>query len=125
MKVPGTLTEDPLEKVSREVKEELEQWNSLGLFMEGITASNESILMLKIQMQTLFNLILEKTSISEDDLNLMFQTVMRDSLKDLREKFTPEVERRRIAAITGIDPGAGVEVPELRLLGPDGKPVRI
>lgn len=125
MKVPGTFSADELEKLDEQIKEELEEWNSLGLFMEGIQPSNESVLMLKIQMQTLFNLVLEHTEITEQSLNIMFKTVMRDSLKDLREKFTPEVERRRIAQITGKDPEAEIEIPQLRLLGPDGKPVKI
>lgn len=123
MSIPGMPIEDELTSVNAEVEEELEKWNALGMFLEGISTSNESLLMIKIQMQTLFNLVLLKTEITEYDLNLMFKTVMRDSLKDLREKFAPEVERRRIAAITGKDPNAGIEVP--RLIGPDGKPLKI
>jgi hypothetical protein len=122
--IPGTFSESEQDKLDKEIQEELKEWQSLGIFLEGITASNESIIMLKIQMQTVFNMLLEHTEVTEDVLNVMFKTVMRDTLRELRSKFTPEVERRRIASITGKDPNAPVEVPELRLLGPDGKPMR-
>lgn len=112
---------DELEKLNEEVDEELQAWNQAGMFLEGIQPSNESLLMLKIQMQTVFNMLLTKTDVTEHDLNVMFKTVMRDTLRELREEFEPEAQRRKVAAITGNE----FEVPQLRLLGPDGKPVRI
>lgn len=122
-KVPGSFVTDRLTKLDQEIQSELEEWNSLGMFLEGITSSNESILMVKMQIQTIINLLLTRTDVSEDDLNLEFKTIMLETLKELRDKFTPEAERRRIAAITGQDPNENIEVPQFRLLGPNGKPV--
>jgi len=123
MSVSGTFSEDELTKLDRRLKEELEEWNALGMFLEGIEASNESVLMMKIQIQTIINLLLTKTEVTEDELNITFKGIMLDTLRDLRKKFTPEAEKRRIAAITGQDPTSGVEVPQFKLLGPDGRPL--
>lgn len=118
-KVPGT-GKTPLEKVQAELQEEIDLWNELGMSLNNTTHPPASLYAIKMQVQTLINLLIEKNFFTNEEFNIEFKTLILNDMRRLREFHEPQIrEERRQAILGGGKPD--ITIPNLRIIGPDGK----
>lgn len=122
-KVPGTKKSE-LEKAEAALKAEVEAWNNLGMSLDQTQHPNSSIFALRLQVQTIINIMLEKNLVTNEEFNIEFKKLVLADMKQMREANEPEIrEQRRQAIVGGARPP--IAVPHLRLIGPDGKDLKI
>jgi len=109
-RVPGTQKTE-LEKIQDEIEVEARRWNEIGMRSSGIRHDPESIWILKLQVQAMMNVILEKELATAEEINIQFKTLMLNDMRLYREQ--AELQRRESL------------VPEMTLLDPNGKPFKI
>lgn len=123
MTEPGTR-KDPLEKLTKKLEKEVEIWNELGMNLENTVHSPSSIYALKMQMQTLINLLLEKGIATNEEFNIEFKTLILNDMQRMRAVHEPQIrEERRQAIVHGVK--KDIAVPEIRVIGPDGRDLKI
>ena len=110
MRVPETKKTD-LEKIEEEIESETEEWKKIGMHANMTQHSNESIWMLKVQVQSMMNMILKLEICTQEQLNLEFKQLVLNDMRLLRKEAQAQKEQ--------------MLVPQFPLLGPDGKPVKI
>lgn len=122
-KVPETKKSE-LEKVQSELQKETEIWSELGMTLDQTIHPPGSIYAVKMQMQTIINLLLEKGYATNEEFNIEFKTLILNDMRRMREQEEPAIrEARQQHILHGSKPD--IAVPQLRLLGPDGRDLKI
>ena len=122
-KVPETKKSD-LEKAVENLQAEINRWKELGMSLERTEHTNQMHYILKMQVQTIINIMLKNNLVTEDDFNLEFKTILAEAMQEMREKNEPQIrEQRRRIIMQGAK--ADLVVPEFKLLGPDGKDIKL
>lgn len=109
-KVPPTQKTD-LDKTQEQLDAEAREWSKLGMHPNMTQHSNESMWMFKMQVQSLIDILIKKDVFTEDEINLIYKQLMLIDMQRMREQ---AMNQRREAL-----------VPEMNLLGPDGKPFKL
>lgn len=123
MTEPGTR-KDPLEKLITKLEDEVKIWDELGMNLENTTHAPSSIYALKMQMQTLINLLLEKGFTTNEEFNIEFKTLILNDMQRMRAAYEPQIrEERRQAIVHGVK--KDIAVPEIKVIGPDGRDLKI
>lgn len=123
MTEPGTQ-KDPLEKLTAKLEKEVEAWNELGMSLENTMHTPSSIYALKMQMQTLINILLEKGIATNEEFNIEFKTLILNDMQRMRAAHEPQIrEERRQAIVHGVN--RDIAVPEIKVIGPDGRDLKI
>jgi hypothetical protein len=114
----GGTIQAQLERLVAELQEEVEKWNKLGMNLEGTQHTRESFYLLKMQMQTMINILLAKNFATDDEFNLEFKTLLLKDMQRMREMHEESIrEARREAIIQGAVPP--LLVPKIDLDGKD------
>lgn len=112
-----------IEKLQAELDEEAELWEQAGLSVDNTSHSNGSIFIMKQQIQAIINVLLTNKLVGEEEINIEFKTLLLNSLRELREMFGPAMEQARISELMGRP--QKITLPEHKLLGSDGKELKI
>lgn len=109
----GTL-KSRIEKAKREIDEEIQEWGQHNISLSNVQHSNQSLFDFKCKVQALINVVNKELNVSEDKLELEFLTVYLNELRLIRETFEPEVRRRRMEKLMGLDtlPRPGIIDPK-------------
>lgn len=110
MRVPETR-ESELEKVNKLLEEEADEWRKLRMHTNMIEHPEDSLWIMKMQIQTIFDILIKSGLRTEDEVNLTYKKLMLTDMRLMRK----QVEEKRRDSI----------VPEMKLLGPDGEPFKI
>lgn len=122
-KVPETKKGE-LEKVQEELQKELEVWNNLGMSLDQTGHPPGSIYAMKMQIQTIINLLLAKNLVTNEEFNIEFKKLLLADMQKMRAENEPAIrEARRQHILAGGKPD--IAIPHLRLLGPDGRDLKI
>jgi hypothetical protein len=114
-RVPGTEKSE-LDKLNEELALEEVHWNRLGMTGNMTVHPPESIWVMRMQVQAMMNIILISNLCTEDELNIEFKKLMLTDMRKMRE----QVELQRRQAIVP----KGIEVPNVEILGKDGRPIK-
>lgn len=112
-----------LEKIEEALKEEVEEWNALGMSMDGIGVPPNVVYIIKMQVQTLINVGLAKGYFTNDEFNLEFKKLILEDMQRLRIINEPQIRKARMQRIIKGD--GDIAVPKFRLLGPNGEDLLI
>lgn len=122
-KVPETKTSE-LDKLQKGLEEELQLWNELGMSLDQTGHPPGSIYAMKMQVQTIINLMLAKGFCTNEEFNIEFKTLLLKDMQKMRADNEPAIrEMRRQQIVSGVKPD--LAIPKLRLLGPDGTDLKI
>lgn len=111
---------DNLEDLQEALDDESKLWEQNGMAMNMVQHSNDSLFILKQQSQAILNVLITNGLASEEDLNLEFKRILLNSMREIRADF----EKSRKEAI-GKMVQPGVALPEHRILGLDGKEIKL
>lgn len=100
-----------IEKVEEDLEDEVRKWHDLGMHPNMTQHTNESMWIAKMQIQTIFDIIIKKGLISEEETNLTYKRLMLIDMRKMREQ--AEAQRREAL------------IPDTPILGPDGQPFKI
>lgn len=76
-----------LEELERQIEIETLAWNELGLHPGSLRHEPESIWVLKLQVQAMMNVLLNKGLIANDELDLEHKRILLNDMKLLKEEF--------------------------------------
>lgn len=121
--VPESKKSD-LEKTEAKLQAEINRWNELGMSLERTNHTNQMHYLLKMQVQTIINIILKKNLVTEDEFNIEYKEILEDAMRAIREEHEPQIRKqKRQMIVEGAKPP--LVVPEFKLLGPDGREVKL
>jgi hypothetical protein len=107
----GGTKEQRREETEKLLVEEQENWNRLGINLNQMQFTGTELFILQARLQALINCTIKGT-MSEDDMNIEVATIMRDSMKDIREKIEPQVKEAKLEQLRqGIVPFPRVVMP--------------
>lgn len=109
-----------LEDLQEALDEEAKTWEELGMAMNMVQHSNDSVFILKQQNQAMLNMMLSKGLVTEEELNIEFKTLLLNSMRVLREDFESQ-RREQVGKM--VQPG--IALPDHRLLGPNGERIKL
>lgn len=112
-KVPGTQ-KTPLDKATEALEEEVGKWQKLGIDHNSTVHTPASLFDMKIKFMSFHRIVKEKLGITDEELNIAYCQVMLEQMQELRA----HVEEQRMAQ------EKIVAVPQLGILGPDGKAIK-
>lgn len=105
-----------LEELQEELDTESALWEEMGIGLNQVGHTPDSIFILKQQIQAVLNIIMSELGVSEDRMNIEFKTVMLNSMQTLRASAE---EQRREALEKMLKPP--MALPDHRIIGPNGE----
>lgn len=116
---------DVLESLQKELDEEAAKWESIGITLDHTQHTNSSIFLVKQQIQTVINLMLKKEIITEDEINIEFKTLLLNSMREIRGQSEAAIQKSKIAELLGKPQDIALPSNEVRIVGKDGKEIKL
>jgi len=86
---------DTLEELTKQLEEEAEKWDTLGIHPNMVQWTNEEVFQMKCSLQAITNCIARGIIGDEEAMNIELKKVILGSMKEIREMIEPQVIEAR------------------------------